>query len=199
LLNDKEIKALKSEAKTLEERVFIIIPIYSGMRIGELLHMRKEWIDWSREMIVIPETQKCDCYDCAIPKKGKHTKKEIGVWSPKTTQGVRPIPILPTIFPDLKQILEEVFKEHNSIMELCKNRAEVHYIINRVAERANIKRKLFPHLFRGTYAKQLAKAGLDAFHIKDAMGWASIEVAGSYVKMAGEEIKSEMLKKMKPF
>jgi integrase len=214
LLKQDEIEKLKEAAQTLPERAFIFIPLYTGMRVTEILHMTDQWIDYDTDQIRIPTRQKCDCYDCThrskdeepdpndpdkkIIKKRKMDKQN-GWWSPKTEEGIRTIPLLPKLYPVLSETIKEVFKNHKIVMEMAMNRASVRNIINTVAERAKLNRKLFPHLFRGTYAKQLAKSGFDAFYITSIMGWQDISVAMSYIKMFGSEIKTEMEKKMRAF
>jgi integrase len=195
LLNVDEMKLLRDGAQSLPERVFIFIPLYTGMRISEILHMRKEWIDPNTNEIAIPPRQQCDCYDCMKVKKNK----QLGWWSPKTDEGIRRISILPDRFPELKTVLDEVFKEHKIIMEIAKSRAAARNIINVVAKRSGLSRKLFPHLFRGTYAKQLAMMGFDAYYITAIMGWHDIKVASEYIKMFGSEVRKEMEQRMKRF
>jgi integrase len=206
ILTNNEINLLKTGVRTLEERVCIYIPLYTGMRTTEIIHMTNDWLDWETDQIRIPENQKCNCYECMKsirppknPNRTKKTIKRVGFWSPKTRAGVRTIPMLPEIFPDLKSILIEVFKEHKIVREIVNCRAQIRNVQNRVATRVGIKRNLFPHAFRGTYAKQLAKSGLDAFEITTALGWDDIKVAMNYIKIFGDELKQSMLKKMKSF
>jgi integrase len=186
LLSDEEIGLMKNHADTTDERLYVIGLLYTGMRVGEFLHLRRGWVNWERGMIFIPATQPCKCRECA----------RRGLWKPKTTSGQRPISLM---FPELRAVLEEYFGTHEAVMELTDHRMTVWRAIRKVAARAGLPgRKIFPHVFRGTYARKLVVAGFDAIRLKDAMGWKTIAMAEKYIKMTGDQLEKEMREKVNP-
>lgn len=44
----------------LESRFVILVAGRLGLRAGEIVHMKDEWIDWSQRRIEIPRHQTCD-------------------------------------------------------------------------------------------------------------------------------------------
>jgi integrase len=51
--------------------------------------------------------------------------------------------------------------------------------------------KIFPHCLRASFATMMATDKWDAYNLTDNMGWASIDVARSYILMSGEELSKE--------
>jgi len=207
LLSPEDIDALKKAPLHSDERLIVYGLLYTGMRVGEFIHLRKEWIDWDRAIIKIPAEQKCNCYDCMRERKKRKPNKKTGlippskpkgVWHPKTKAAVRTIPLMPELFP-IFDVLKDYFSKSETVMETIQNRGEAWYLVNGAKKKAHITHKMFPHAFRGTYATQLASAGMDAFSITSALGWEDIAIAMVYIKLSGEQLKSVYTQKMKAF
>jgi integrase len=196
LLSDSEVGAIKEALSNPTEEAVVVTLLYTGLRVGELIHMRKNWVDWSHDSIHVPGRQPCTCTDCRNRKLNEKKKHYPGYWSPKTPRGVRTIPMLPNKFPDLSRVLRDFFKNHDTFMEVERNRGCVWEMLQDIIQRAKLDRKIFPHVFRGTYARLLARNGLDTFTITQVMGWASLDVAESYIRYEGEAIKREMSAKV---
>jgi len=133
--------------------------------------MKKDWIYWDSDYIKIPETQRCNCYICR--KKG-------GVWTVKTEDSAREIPLL----PEVKDIFRWYFSKHKSIMETIGSQPVAWSIVKRVARRAKIKKRIFPHVLRGTFASILAGKKFGPFTIQSTLGWKSIKTADEYIRIS---------------
>jgi len=191
ILTDSEIRRVKKSLRTDTERLVVLGLLYTGMRISEFVHFRKNWIKWSEEVIRIPRQQPCSCYECKkvlVNKKGEVTKPS-GVWKPKTIDSARVIPIV----PEIEQIFREYFKHHNSIMESVSSRVYAWMILKNVERRSGIK--LFPHMLRGTFATLLAAKGFTVEEIKETLGWRSFKTADEYIKLSGARVKRAMKEK----
>lgn len=183
ILLNEEIIALKNANLLPEERLIVNTLLYTGMRVGEFIHMRKDWIDLKREIISIPSRQSCNCCEC-------RTKK--GVWSPKTALSARPIVMLPKKFPLLMNTLKEYFDKHNAIMETLDHRSIVWKHLECARKKAGIEHKLFPHVFRGTYATMLYRYKVDKMIIKKSLGWRSLAMLDKYVGLTTDDMKDEI-------
>lgn len=183
LLLKDEIDALKAAPLLPEERLIIFTLLYTGMRVGEFLHMRREWIDFNREVITIPSHQPCACSDC---------RDNGGVWSPKTKLSARPIVMLPKKFPLLTKILREYFDKHDAIMDTFNHRSIVWFHLQRIRKKAGITHKLFPHVCRGTYATMLYRYKVDKMIIKKSLGWRSLAMLEKYVGLTTDDMKDEI-------
>lgn len=178
-LPDEDVEKLVDSCKTTTEKFIIITLLYSGMRVGELCHLRKEWINWQDEVINVPMRQACSCKKCVKFRKG--------VWMPKTRKGVRSIKI---IEPRLREVLRAYFTL-NSRFDYTETGAW--YVVKRVARRTDIKTKIFPHSLRATAATIFAHK-VSAPTLAYIMGWEDLNVAESYVQSAKKRAIAEMEK-----
>jgi integrase len=72
MLEDDEIEAgLQATAGSPRRRAMVMLALNAGLRIGEIMSMRWEWIDWRRCMIRVPAA-----LEAAFVPKGK-TEREI--------------------------------------------------------------------------------------------------------------------------
>lgn len=190
VLSTDEIQSIKSSIKNNREKLIFYSLIYTGMRVSELIHMKKDWLYIRKGFIHIPESQECPCYECKKElkyRKSGNIRKPSGVWMPKTEDGSRIIKIL----PELDELLNKYFEEHDSIMEIAPNRVSVWRLLKELGKRAEIKHNLFPHAIRATFATILAEENIDIYTLKDIMGWKDINVAASYVKFSGIKVAKE--------
>ena len=193
LLTEEEraivVEFVMTELKANPKLAITVLSL-TGMRVGEFLHMRADWIDYRMDVIHIPAKQPCKCYDCRIENGRDY-------WTPKTEEGVRDIPMGTNIGLPLASMLQEFFKLHSAVMEVWTNRKDIWNILQLVKRKCRIKHKLFPHALRGSFAKELAMNGYSTLELQAIMGWKDPAMAGIYVKMGAAEIKSTYDKKAK--
>lgn len=167
-LTDSEIEKLLNACVTPEDKFIVITLIYSGMRVSEFTHMKKDWIDWQDETINIPA--------------------QSGDWKPKTKTAVRSIPISHEI--RLREALRSYFAMHDHVKW---TRVAVWMRIKKLAGKAGIPHKVHPHSLRATAATLFAHAGLSAPAVQYILGWSQLMTAEHYVqsskKRAMEEVK----------
>jgi integrase len=53
-INDVEATMLLNACRDLLDNLIVRLPLYSGMRIGEVQHLKTAWLDWEKEIINIP-------------------------------------------------------------------------------------------------------------------------------------------------
>ena len=178
-LLENEVEDLIDACKNKKEKFVIITLIYTGMRVGELIHMRKSWLNWQDERIEIPLKRECDCNECKVYRNG--------VWSPKTKAGERKIKLLD---PRVKTILREYFTLFD---EINMTRAGVWHLVKRVAKRTKIPHKIYPHAIRATAAHIFAhNHKFTAPTLAYVMGWKSITMAEEYIKSEEGRALKEM-------
>jgi integrase/recombinase XerD len=194
LLNEEEIKRILDKCEE-DQKPVIYTLAYTGMRVSELIHMQKDWIDWEAGLIRIPESQLCESKhhpECMRAKKIKgKIIKQSGLWRVKVPEAARGIPIL----PELRPILESFFKGHGSMGEVVKRRENVWRMVRYVKDKAGIQKRIFPHVLRGSLASLLAGKDFDALSIQGFMGWKSVKTADEYVRISPERLKRIVEKK----
>jgi len=70
-LNEVEAGMLLDACRDLLDNLVVRLPLFAGLRIGEVQHLRKTWLDWDKGIIQIPARQLCQCYECRKWCKGK--------------------------------------------------------------------------------------------------------------------------------
>jgi len=203
LLSEDDIKKVIKVIKNFYEKFVFYGILYTGLRKSEFIHMRKTWIDFKRNLIRVPDKQKCDCGQCKLNRKkladedydSLNTHKKLiydGYWVPKTEMSARTIPIL----DEARGVLYPFFKKHKAVIEVYPWTQYTNNVLNRLQRRSKIK--IFPHCLRGSLATMLAIRDFDAYRITEIMGWADINVAIFYIKLSGAVLTKEVNEKWSP-
>jgi integrase len=158
-LSQDEREELISMCKNPTEKFIILGLMFTGMRVSEFANLKNSWIRWQDKYIRIPKSE--------------------DKWSPKTMKGNRCIPILE---PRFEGILGWWFGQFESV-EM--HRSTIFRVVKRVASRTTIKRKVYPHALRSTFANILTEKGMSTFTIQHILGWAKISTAEHYIQDSG--------------
>jgi len=198
LLLSSEAERLLDSCEFKIEELVVRGLLFTGMRITEFIHMRRDWINWENNVIRIPLTQKCNCYVCRKArfkvnhKTGKkETVKPPGIWKVKVEEAARTIPLL----PEVKPMFSRYFKDHDSIMETVPSQPAAWRVVKRVAQRSGLRKRIFPHVLRGTFASILAGKGFTALEIQAALGWKSVTTADEYIRISPDRVVKAFEKK----
>ena len=218
LLEESQIERVEKHIQTDEERLIFYGMLFTGLRVSEFLHLRRSWIDYKNNHLIVPEAQPCNCKGCikirndlrkkliryqennkTITKK-KQKRYELvleGNWLPKTPYSARTIPII----KNAKEVLYPYFKEHNLMLEAFPLRQYINTILTNLSIRAfgkpqKNKKKLFPHALRGSFATMLARDNITSIGITRALGWADINTARFYLDLTGAALDDEFAKKL---
>ncbi len=153
------------------DRFLIGAQLWCGMRAGEVVHARRDWL--RDDCLVLPEFQDCRCSDCA----GR------GHWKPKSRAGARTIPVPGVFIADVR-----VFLERNP-GGLSYGRCNVNQRTKGILCKAGIVRPAlsrntaFPHAVRATYLNTLVANGIDTIWLAYVAGWADLNVARHYISL----------------
>ena len=178
ILDDMDIDDLKKSCKGRVESIAVLGLLYTGMRVSEFLHFRKDWIDIRKGGIFIPKEQSCSCVECKYRREG--------VWKTKTEHARRFIPLI----PEVEVLFREYFNEYDAILDTYKDRREIWRIVKRVGDRADIKnKKVFPHSLRGSFASILASKGFSVQEIIGALGWLNAGMFQKYIRVPEGRMK----------
>jgi integrase len=169
-----------------------------GLRGGELAHLRTEWIDWRRSMLVIPRQDDCTkgrdggiCGYCRsrADERAAHTpglsptESAAQQWHPKTERAAREVPFGHS--PRASLCLERFADSHDG-WPLSKQGVN-----RRVDDAARAAEEIavddvYPHALRSAAAQHLAARGLGVLPLQAFFGWADVSTAMKYVAMSGE-------------
>lgn len=211
---DKKVEALtideqKAFIKELEKDYdeytdIFYIAIYTGMRVGEILALKKEDIDFNNNLIHIKRTLTKDANGKVV--LGKTTK---------TYSGTRSIPITKLFANNLKNCYNNsndlLFTKNNKLIlpstinthfkKICKN-ADIKVINtkkkkNKEDEKTvNLKSsQVNTHMLRHTYATRCIESGMSAVVLSKLLGHKDIEVTlNTYTSVFNKFKEDEMQK-----
>ncbi len=186
-----EQRAIESEIVESDDKRLhgIILCLYTGLRIGELLGLTWNDVDFVKGVIIITKTV-------------YREKDENGVWklcvgTPKTKASERVIPLPEYITNMLRQdyltartpyIVENKKGERMSIRSY-------QYLFEKLTEHAGV-RKLNFHALRHTFATRAIECGMDVKTVADIMGHKNASVTLNRYAHCMLDHKIEMMKKL---
>lgn len=187
----EEQRAIETEIARLDDRRLhgILLCLYSGLRIGELLGLTWNDVDLDRGVIKITKTV-------------YREKDESGTWqlcvdTPKTKASDRVIPLPEYITEMLRQDYETArtpYVVENQKSERMSIRS-YQYIFEKLTERAGV-RKLNFHALRHTFATRAIECGMDIKTVADIMGHQNASITLNRYAHCMLDHKIEMMQKL---
>ena len=195
----KKIEAFtKDEQRKLEKTIAaegdprhigVLLCLYTGLRIGELLGLTWEDVDLTRGLLQINKTV-------------YRERDNEGVWqmcvdTPKTRSSTRVIPLPPYITKMLKSAktgAKSVYVVENKKGERMAIRS-YQYIFEKLTERAGVRRLNF-HALRHTFATRALECGMDIKTLSEIMGHQNASITLNRYAHSMMETKIKMMQKL---
>ncbi len=177
-LDGKELGNLFQACEDIHEKLLVCCSGQLGMRVGEIAHLQKSWIDFQDDFIRIPKSMGCNCFECRINNN---------IWQPKTKAGVRSIPF--KYFPVTREVLKGFFGAYDAVGA---SRRTLQRRLKTIAQRTTLTKKLYTHALRSTAAMQFANAGLSTQALCEVMGWEDLRTAQVYIRRSGRAAAKEI-------
>ena len=187
---DEQRKIEKAIIESGDPRLFgILLCLYTGVRIGELLGLEWADIDLQRGLITINKTVYRD-------------KDESGEWQlivdkPKTASSDRVIP-LPSYITQMMIVRKETAKSAYVIENKKGERMSIRsyqYIFEKLTEKAEV-RKLNFHALRHTFATRAIECGMDIKTLSEIMGHKNASITLNRYAHSMMDTKIEMMQKL---
>lgn len=134
-LTPEEIDLVISAGRNDEEIAMMTTLADTGMRVNELLRLRKDWVHWRKGSYGVIRIPVNEDY---TPVSGTKAR------GPKTKR-IRNVPMTAR----LHDVLKAWFKEHNGFFRTYNH---VYNVCVRSGEAAGLKKRVTPHIFRHSYA-----------------------------------------------
>jgi integrase/recombinase XerD len=174
-ISEEEMKALIGAASDDPEVLAMILTLgYSGLRVGELCALDVEDVDFTDGVINV--------------RSGKGDKGRIALIEEKTVHALK------EYLDARKATTGPLFlsSHHQRI-----NERTVQRVIKKYARKANITKKVTPHVLRHTFATTLLKQGADIRIIQQLLGHASVATTQIYTHLDDRALR-EAYGKAKP-
>lgn len=176
------ISALKTEKYGL----LFNLAINTGMRLGEIIGLKWEYINFEQNTISIAET----ITRSKVYKNDGSYTKEIVTKKPKTKKSTRTIPIpsflvVPLKSEKLKSTSQYVFTTKNNTPFSAEHVRRKHI---KICQKANVKEISF-HALRHTYATRLIELGENIKTVQELLGHADISTTMNIYTHISDETK----------
>jgi site-specific recombinase XerD len=165
ILSKEEISKIFLLEKNPKHRLLLMLVYSSGLRVSEVVALKKEHIDLSRKVIYV--------------RLGKGRKDRSTLLSEKAAQYIveyyKYFNTEKWIFPG------QPINHHLSIRS-------AQYIFDKAVHRANIQKKVSIHGLRHTFATHLLESGTDIRYIQTLLGHVSIRTTERYTRVARRNV-----------
>lgn len=177
LLTFDEVMKLVNVADHVRDKAFVLTLYESGCRIGELLSLKIKHVQM-------------DSYGAVLLVNGKTGQRRVRIIFsvPKLQQWIENHPLK----SDLDAPLWITIGTNSRYKVL--NYATAKTVLKKLAKKAGIKKRIYPHLFRHSRATHLANHLTEA-QMKQYFGWVqSSDMASVYVHLSGRDVDRALFK-----
>lgn len=169
-LSEAEIAIIIAHAPTIREKAILTMLAYSGMRNQELCSLLIRDLEISTQMVII-ETAK------------GQAKRKICI-SGRCLEVLSEYMKTRNSGPD--SLLFVTVRHHHKL-----DTQDLRKIIRVSAKRANIKKRVYPHIFRHSLATNMLHRGANLLTIKEQLGHAYIETTMIYLHSTQERLQAD--------
>lgn len=165
VLTKTEVKALLEATSCLKHLLLIELMYSSGLRVSECVAMKKDDFDLDEKMArVVSGKGKKDRNIILSAKFIEHLKEYVSTLSESN----------PYLFPGLGGHITA---------------RQAQNVVKKAALRAGIKKRVFCHALRSSFATHLLEAGTDIRVIQELLGHANLATTERYTKVSTEQLK----------
>lgn len=161
VLSKDEITKIFSSEKNPKHRLLLMLVYSSGLRVSEVVALKKEHIDLSRKVIYI--------------RQGKGRKDRSTILADKAAQFI-------SEYCDFYGIQTWLFPGQPLTRPLTIRSAQ--HIFDKAVRHAEIPKKISIHSLRHTFATHLLESGTDIRYIQSLLGHANIRTTERYTHVA---------------
>ena len=187
----EEQRAIESEIARSDDRRLhgVLLCLYTGLRIGELLGLTWDDVDFTKGVIKITKT--------VYREKNENGMWQLCVDTPKTKASDRVIPL-----PEYINVLLSADQESAVTPYIVENKKgermsirSYQYLFEKLTERAGV-RKLNFHALRHTFATRAIECGMDIKTVADIMGHKNASITLNRYAHCMLDHKIEMMQKL---
>ncbi len=171
VLSEQEVMLILTNVRSLKHFIILSLLYSAGLRVGELINLTPEDIDYNRKQIHIRQA------------KGRKD---------------RFVGLSNNLIPLLQQYIEQYKPDTyliNGQDHLQYTASSVRKILKKAAERAGITKRVYPHMLRHSYATHMLENGIDIRYIQELLGHSSPKTTMIYTHVSTKnltEIKSPL-------
>lgn len=173
-----------AEASSLRTHYTVRTLARTGMRASEFAHLRRDWLDESRDppVVRIPAHEPCGCSDCRQKADGADDSSLADYWKPKSGNGARTVPVA---HDRAWEMLRDYLDDNGSVQV---GRGAVWARVNKLAGELDVDGAVSPHILRHTYGTLAIENGMDINTLQSILGHSNIANTQVYVRLSGRQV-----------
>jgi integrase/recombinase XerD len=161
VLSKEEVKAMILATPQAKHRCMIMLLYGGGLRLSEVLALRKADIDFERMLIHV------------VAEKGKNGRAiTLSPW------------LSELLGAHLQEHPDQVWLFEGGQRHTAFSPRGLQQVVKHAAQRAGIARVVTPNMLRHSFATHLLEAGMDLRHVQDALGHVSSKTTKIYTHVA---------------
>lgn len=167
VISEAEVMEILSHIKNIKHKAIMAMLYSGGMRIGELLNLRKQDILFDKKMIFI--------------RGGKGKKDRTTVLADNTAEVLK--------------AYWRKHRPHYWLFEGPKGKysaTSIRQVLHDTVKKIKLKKRVTPHMLRHSFATHLLEQGTDTRYVQELLGHASIKTTTIY-----EHVSDKSLRKIK--
>lgn len=164
ILTEHEVLAILKVTENLKHKTILALLYSSGIRIGELISLRKEDLVWDKSYIFI--------------RGGKGNKDRISLLSENLA--ILLLRYLELYKPNYWLIENPDRKQYSP--------SSVRLILKKSAKKAKINKRVYPHMLRHSFATHLLEKGTDIRYIQKLLGHGSSKTTEIYTHVSKKSL-----------
>ena len=168
LVTAEQLERLRDGCRTYKEKALVEFLVSSGCRLGELVGIQVDAVDWQGRSVVV------------LGKGGKERTVYFSVRAKLMLQE----------YLARRKGGEALFASSRTPYEAMKPRA-VEKALQKIGDRAGEARRVHPHLMRHTFASNALNAGMDITIIQHLLGHTDPKTTLIYAELAPRTVKYE--------
>ena len=170
VLSVSEAESLYDAAQTLTMHTSISLLYGAGLRISEMLALRFRDIDSARGVLRIAKPKNRHARDTLLPSLSLGLLREM--WKQRRARGQIAIEDPVFVARYAKVLRRDVIASE----------------LVRCAERAGIRKRVYPHLLRHTFATSMIEAGVDLVRVQRLLGHRSLSSTAHYIHLTAASL-----------
>lgn len=168
VFSEEEVLALLESTSNLKHRLLLTLAYSSGLRVSEVVSLRKRDLDVSRKMIHI--------------RQAKGGKDRYSLLSESVVELMQP-------YLQSYVALDFLFPGGNGDHGTHLTERSAQYIFERAKRKAGIEKKASIHTLRHSFATHLLENGTDLRHIQELLGHASLRTTEIYTHVGLKDLR----------
>lgn len=180
---------LESNLSQEKYKNVLLVQLYAGLRVGEVLALATEDIDFNKKIIYVRKTVTVDKDGYLVVKQGA-----------KTYSGKREVPLDPILTNALKEQLNYIIPNENNLLFTFQGKiiksSTINTVLKRICKQLQLPNTISNHTLRHTFGTRCIESGMSPVVVQRIMGHKDIKVTLNTYTSVLNQFKNEEYNKV---